>query len=135
MKRLHFAVGLLAALVCSGLEAQTRLEANIPFEFRMGKSILPAGDYVFDYSSHFLAVHQQDGHHTAVMTLTSPVSRTKAPATGVVEFNRYGDAYFFAKIFAARSGEGEGLPMTAREKELASRTAPIQTEAIVLQTK
>ena len=135
MKRLHFAVGLLAALACSGLEAQTRLEANIPFEFRLGNTSMPAGDYLFDYSSRLLIVHQEDGHHTAVMTLTSPVSRTKAPATGILEFNRYSDAYFLAKIFAARSGEGGGLPMTAREKELASRAGPNQTEAIVLQTK
>jgi hypothetical protein len=135
MTRLHFAVGLLAALACSGLEAQTRLEANIPFEFRMGKSTLPAGDYLFDYSSHLLVVHQQDGQHTAVMTLTSPVSRTKAPETGVVEFNRYGDAYFLAKIFSPRSPGGEALPKTAHEKELASRATPAQTEAIVLQTK
>jgi hypothetical protein len=135
MKRLHFAVGLLAALACSGLEAQTRLEANIPFEFKMGKTTLPAGDYLFDYSSHLLVVHQENGQHTAVMTLTSPVSRTKAPETGVVEFNRYGDAYFLAKVFTAGSRDGEALPKTAREKELANRVSPNQTEAIVLQTK
>jgi hypothetical protein len=135
MKRLHFAVGFLAALACSGLQAQTRLEANIPFEFRMGKTTLPAGDYLFDYSSRLLIVHQEDGHHTAVMTLTSPVSRTKAPATGIVEFNRYSDAYFLSKIFTAGSPEGEAVPKSAREKELASRAGPNQTEAIVLQTK
>lgn len=135
MTRLHFAVALLAALACSGLEAQTRLEANIPFEFRMGKTTLPAGDYLFDYSSRLLLVHQENGQHTAVMTLTSPVSRTKAPATGVVEFNRYGDAYFLAKIFTAGSPDGGALPKTAREKELVSRATPVQTQAIVLQTK
>jgi hypothetical protein len=111
------------------------LEANIPFEFRLGNTSMPAGDYRFDYSSHFLAVHQLDGNHSAVMTLTTPVSRGKARATGVVEFNRYGDAYFLAKIFAARSGEGEGLPKTASEKELATRAGPTRTEAVVLQTK
>src|ERR1700686_4745156 len=105
MKRLHFAVGLLAALACSGLEAQTRLEANIPFEFRIGKTTLPAGDYLFDYSSQLLIVHQGDGHHAAVMTLTLPVSRTKAPPTGIVEFNRYGDAYFLSRIFSPGSPE------------------------------
>ena len=36
MKRLHFAVGLFTAVACSGLQAQTPLRANIPFEFRMG---------------------------------------------------------------------------------------------------
>ena len=135
MKRLHFAVGLLAALACSGLEAQTRLEANIPFEFRLGNTTMPAGDYLFDYSSHLLVVHREDGLRTTVMAMTLPVARTKAAATGVVEFNRYGDTYFLAKIFTAGSPEGEGVTKTAREKEFASRTVPTQTEAIVLQTK
>ena len=84
MKRLHFAVGLLAALACSGLEAQTRLEANIPFEFHLGKTTLPAGDYLFDYSSRLLVVHQEDGQRSAVMATTPPVSRRKAAATGIV---------------------------------------------------
>jgi hypothetical protein len=135
MKRLHFAVGLLAALACSGLEAQTRLEANIPFEFHLGKTTLPAGDYLFDYSSRLLVVHQEDGHRGTVMAMTLPVSRTKAAATGIVEFNRYGDAYFLGKIFTPGSPEGEGVTKTAREKEFASRGIPVQTEAIALQTK
>ena len=135
MKRLTLAVGLFGVLACSALRAQTRLEANIPFEFRMGKTTLPAGDYLFDYTSRILIVYQQYGQKTAVMAMTLPVSRQKAPETGIVEFNRYGDAYFLAKLWTPSSSEGAALPKTAREKELATRTGPMQTEAIVLQTK
>jgi len=135
MKRLHFAVGLLAAVACSGLQAQTRLEAKIPFDFRMGKATFPAGDYVFHYSPSLLVVHQEQGDRTTAMSLTLPVSRIKAPATGIVEFNRYGDAYFLAKIWTPDSPDGGALPKTSREKELARGAAPNQTEAIVLQSK
>lgn len=61
MERLHIAVGLFAALACSGLQAQTLMRANIPFEFRMGESAFPAGDYVFKYSAHLLVVHHEQG--------------------------------------------------------------------------
>ena len=135
MKRLHFAVGLFAALACSGLQAQTRLRANIPFEFRMGETNFPAGDYVFKCSTHLLVVQQEQGDHTTAMALTLPASRSKAPTTGVVEFNRYGDAYFLAKIWTPGSADGGALPKTSHEKELASRAIPNQTEAIVLQSK
>ena len=135
MKRLHFAVGLFAALACSGLQAQTLLRANIPFEFQMGETAFPAGDYVFNYSAHLLVVHQEQGDHTTAMALTIPASRTKAPETGIVEFTRYGDAYFLAKIWTPASSDGGALPKTSREKELASRVIPNQTEAIVLQSK
>jgi hypothetical protein len=135
MKRLTLAVGLFGVLAVSALQAQTRLEANIPFEFRMGKTTLPAGHYLFDYTSRLVVVYQQGGQKTAVMAMTLPVARPRATDTGIVEFNRYGDAYFLAKLWTPSSPEGAALPKTAREKELASRTIPVQTEAIVLQTK
>jgi hypothetical protein len=135
MKRLHFAVGLFAALACSGLQAQTVMRANIPFEFRMGETAFPAGDYVFKYSAHLLVVHEEQGDRSTAMSLTIPVSRVKAPETAIVEFTRYGDAYFLAKIWTPASSDGGALPKTSREKELASRVTPSGTEAIVLQSK
>jgi hypothetical protein len=135
MKRLHFAVGLLATLACSGLQAETLMRATIPFEFRMGETAFPSGDYVFKYSTHLLVVHQEQGNNTTAAIMTIPVSRRKAPATGVVEFHRYDDAYFLSKIWTPESPDGGALPQTSREKELASRKIPIRTEAIVLQSK
>ena len=135
MKRLHLAFGLFAAVACSSLQAQTVLQANIPFEFRMGETSFPAGDYVFKYSPHLLVVQEEKGEHTTAMALPLPVSRSKAPKTGIVEFNRYGDSYFLAKIWTPYSADGGALPKTSHEKEVASRATPIQTQAIVLQSK
>jgi len=135
MKRLHFAVGLAAVLACSGLQAQTKLVANIPFEFRMGESSFEAGSYVFDYSAHMLVVREEHGSRTAAMALMLPVSRGRAPKTGIVEFNRYGETYFLAAIWTPSSTDGGGLPKSAGEKEFARRTAPDKTEAIVVRTK
>jgi hypothetical protein len=135
MKRLHLAVGLLAAMAGSGLQAQVLLEANVPFEFRMGEVNFPAGDYEFKCSGHLLAVHQERGDRSTAMSLTLPVSRMKAPETGVVEFKRYGDTYFLAKIWSPNSPDGAALPKTPLEKELARAAPPIRTEAILIQTK
>ena len=42
MKRLHFALGLLAAVACSGLHAQnTNVRASIPFDFQIGETRMP----------------------------------------------------------------------------------------------
>ena len=135
MKRLHFAVGLFAVLACSGLQAQTKLEANIPFEFRMGESSFEAGSYVFDYSAHMLVVREEHGNRTAAMALMLPVSREKAPKTGIVEFNRYGETYFLAAIWTPGSPDGGSLPKSAGEKEYARRSTPGKVEAIVLKSK
>jgi hypothetical protein len=135
MKRLHFAVGLFAALAGSGLQAQIMLQANVPFEFRMGAVNFPAGDYQFKYSGHVLVVHQEQGDRATAMALPLPVSRVKPPSTGVVEFKRYGDAYFLAKIWSPNSPDGAVLPKTPLEKELARATPPVRTEAILIQSK
>jgi hypothetical protein len=135
MKRLHFAVGLLAALACSGLQAQIPLQANIPFEFRMGEVKFPAGDYQFKYSGQLLVVHQQEGQRATAMALPLPVSRIKPPSTGLLEFNKYGEAYFLSKIWTPGSTDGSALQKTSREKELARATPPIRTEAILIQSK
>ena len=135
MKRLHFAVGLFAAMAGSGLQAQVLLEATVPFEFRMGEGTFPAGDYQFKYSGHVLVVHQEQGDRATAMALPLPVSRIKPPSTGVVEFQRYGDTYFLAKIWSPNSPDGAALPKTPLEKELARAAPPIRTEAILIQTK
>ena len=132
MKRIHFAVGLFAALACSGLQAETVMRANIPFEFHMGKTFLPAGDYQFRYASHVLTV-QAEGGRAIALSLTYEEWRSKAPETPVVEFHRYGDLYFLSNIWTPDSREGAAVPKTAREKELLSR-AQFKTEAIVLRT-
>jgi hypothetical protein len=135
MKRLHFALSLFAALACSGLKAQTVVRANIPFEFQMGKTSFPSGDYTIEYSTRMLLVRQEAGSQSAAMALAVPVARATRPDTSVLEFHRYGDSYFVSGIFMAGLREGTGLPQGSHEKELARRTTPIQTEAIVLQTK
>jgi hypothetical protein len=135
MKRLHFALGLFAVMAGSGLEAQVLLEATVPFEFRMGEVNFPAGDYQFKPSGHMLVVHQEGGDRSTAMALTVPVARTKAPETGVLEFQRYGNTYFLAKIWSPSSPDGAAVPKTPLEKELARARPPVRTEAILIKSK
>jgi hypothetical protein len=135
MTRLHFATGLLAALAGTGLQAEVLMEANVPFEFRMGQTQFPAGDYEFKYSQNFLIVHQVGGQKTTAMALTLPTARRKAPETGILQFTRYEGGAYLAKVWAPGSPDGGTLPKTAREEELAKRTRSVKTEAVLLRTK
>ncbi len=134
MKRLSLAAGLFTAVACSSLYAQTAdLQANIPFDFRMGEKVMPAGQYLIHNSPDgVLAVRQQDGGHAAAMLLTLPASRKTTPAKGALEFNRYGDTYFLSKIWAPDSREGRALFKTTREKEIASGAASVYSASIPL---
>lgn len=135
MNRLQLLTGLAMLVLCSGAQAQSVLMyANVPFEFQFGGTQMPAGDYVIHYSSRLVTLLQGNGG-TAAMALTLPASRAKAPATGVLEFNRYGDAYFLSKVWTPYSGDGASFFKSSREKELARQISHGQPTEILASTK
>src|ERR1700745_1289809 len=99
MGRLFVVVGLFAVLACSGLQAQTTMTANIPFDFQLGKSTMAAGGYRISYSPHLVTFQSKDGHSYAGV-LTLPADRRKPTEEGVLRFNRYGDTYFLSGVWA-----------------------------------
>jgi len=135
MTRLHFALALFATIGCSGLEAQTTImKANIPFDFQVGKTAMPAGQYDVNCSGRVLTLRERTKHQAAIV-LMLPASRTHSSDTGALEFTRYGDTYFFARVWTPNSLEGGRLLKTAREKELANRGGGIQPTEIALTNK
>jgi hypothetical protein len=136
MKRLAFGVGLLAVLTSTTVQAQTtNLRANIPFEFRIGETRLPAGEYSIQPAPGVLIVKEQSGDHKAAILFTTGEFRLDPLKTGEVEFNRYGDTYFLARIWLPDNQLGRAVIKTPREKELAAEAGIIQKVGIALQRK
>ena len=135
MRRIHSVLWLSAILISAALYAQTRtMEATIPFEFRIGNSVMPAGSYRVDYSPQMLRVREEHGNHIATRLLNS-VDRVTPPSTGVLEFTRYGNDYFFSKIWIPGSAAGGALPKSSLEKELASRPQVPERAEVALRGK
>jgi hypothetical protein len=135
MNRLPFAVGLIAIVVCCGLHAQSvTLQAKIPFEFRLGDTLMPAGEYQWHYSASMLVVKEQGGSYAAATTLPIHTSRREAVDKGTLLFNRYGDTYFFTKLWAAGSLDGLELPQGSWEKRIVGRAGHAPQTPITIQT-
>ena len=134
MKRLAFAAGLFASVACTCLLAQSNdMLAKIPFEFRMGDVVMPAGDYrIYQAHTGVVTLRKQDGAPKTATLLTRPASRKTASGTGALEFNRYGDAYFLTNVWSPSSHDGRALPKGVTEKELISRAGQVQTAGIPL---
>ena len=132
MKRLQIAVGLLATVASSSLYAQTmNADANIPFEFRVGEKLMPAGEYIIHQASGVLRLQQSGGGYAAVVALTYAVDlQSEKP---VLQFNRYGNTYFLETMsnpgFTSRA-----VAKTPEEQELARRSIPGQS-TIALKSK
>jgi hypothetical protein len=130
MKRLHLAMWILLGTAWPTMQAQstTVMRADIPFEFRVGDSEMPAGSYQIDYTAKFVTFREQNGKH-ALIRLLAPVTRLQTSTEGTLEFHRYDNDYFLAKIWAPYSESGGAVPKTELEKEVASRMgAPHRTE-------
>ncbi|HKE28452.1 MAG TPA: hypothetical protein VKB88_39150 [Bryobacteraceae bacterium] len=132
MKQILAAMAFLATLTCANLSAQSgKVTANIPFDFQMGSTMLPAGEYTFYENGHILTARRTSGGRGA-MILTMPAWHRTPVADGTVQFQRYGDAYFLSGLWTANSQDGFSVPQSSREKELARRVGLPQATSVAL---
>jgi hypothetical protein len=132
MKRLLLTAGLFAAVASSYMYAQTAVAvANVPFDFRMGKTLMPAGKYVVKDSGGVVTVREERGLKSSVQ-ITLPTERSQVNTQPSLTFNRYGSDYFLSGVWTAGSKEGRAFPKSRLEQELISHAGLVQTASIDL---
>ncbi len=135
MKNLLVATGLFVTFTGAILNAQsTKMVANIPFDFQMGKTSMPAGEYNFQRQTGVLTIRAADGKHAA-MALTSPESRHDITTHPVVQFQRYGDTYFLSGLWDADSKDGFSVPQSQKQRDLAKGLKAPDTTVVALSRK
>ncbi|MBM3746355.1 MAG: hypothetical protein FJW34_11210 [Acidobacteria bacterium] len=116
-----FAVlAVLGALVVPvAARAQTAVQANIPFEFAAGGSLLPPGSYQFETSSHgrILAVQGMDRKTRWLLMASRAYRFIGGDRPGKVVFNKYGNRYFLSEVWSLGEEAGHRLPKTRQERE------------------
>lgn len=124
-----FAAAGAVVMMAIFVMAQTTIRANIPFEFRVGDTLLPAGTYDFDTQAYrVVRISTTDKDLTVPF---SPLARSmwmSKPAKLV--FNHYGSAYFLSEVWEGNSPKGRGIPKSAYEISLARKGPPERIEAI-----
>jgi hypothetical protein len=115
-----FALGLL--LVVSTAHAQSSpVSARIPFDFVVGKQVLPAGDYTLSHigaGSQELAIRNTEQGTTKLTNSRACEQREPAKKT-VLVFNRFGDQYFLSEIWVEGNSRGRQLPKSPIETQMA----------------
>ncbi len=95
-------------------------KANIPFDFHVGKKVLPAGEYKVGKPHNqqsTVAVYGMKGQGSAV-SLAGSIQTGKAPQTTKLVFRRYGDQYFLAQIFFVGNTTGVEMSRTKAERKV-----------------
>ena len=136
MNRMISMFGLMALMGATSLVAQTvNVRATIPFDFRVGKRLMPAGSYTLTQSSAALFVRKEVDNRNSVISMTNSAYHSGVLNNGGLEFNRYGDVYFLSKIWGPDSSDGRELVKTSQEREIAKRVRSVETAGIALKVK
>jgi hypothetical protein len=137
MKRFILAAGLFVATVSTSLYAQTMdIRANIPFDFRIGSTVLPSGEYSIHHTNGMLFVSQTGGARKSSVVFTVGVDHPNAATEkAALQFNQYGDSYYLSKVWTPNSETARALVKTPREKELASHIGLAGTTNVALRTQ
>ena len=121
-KQLLALVGLGLLLATASASAQTApLKANIPFNFIVNKTTLPAGEYTLQRlgsSQTIMLIQNTESQITKVVLPNACASQHPSERTKLV-FRRYGDRYFLAQIWTAGANRGRELPKSKLETEVA----------------
>ena len=136
MKRSVLVAALSLIAGAFSLSAQTvNLKADIPFGFRVGAAVMPAGEYTVSHANGILTLRTGSGPARAAMVLANPAHRPAAEKPGTLVFNRYGDAYFLSSVWSQNEPTGHVLHPGKLEKELIARARSAGPAIVALRSK
>jgi len=112
--------------------------ANIPFDFTIGKKLLPAGKYsvsqVFQSSDRALSIRNENGKGNAMFLVNSAYSVKAASADkSKLVFRRYGERYYLAQIWRAGDAIGHQVPISHSERVTVRQLASNATSPKIAQ--
>ena len=130
---LSFFFALTLALTIYPTQAHAQisedLEAKIPFQFHVGNSELPAGEYrirmVDDSDLTVMQINSLDGSASAVFQVEE-TEKNSEPAKTELIFHKYGNRYFLAKLFDESNPDGSKLVESSYEKKISQATSQYQ---------
>ena len=136
MRNKSFAtLGIMALLAAASAFGQQILKADIPFEFRVGSTVMPAGQYDINLAYGNIPGTLSLGcYECRAMTVAKTVNTGtgQAPTEGRLVFSQYGDTYFLSAVWSPGRREGNALPKDKTEREIAHSASLARTREVML---
>jgi len=130
MKRINaIAIFAVATLVAAGSAmAQGRaVKANVPFDFNVGRTHVPAGTYTISTTGSSNIVELWNDSRK--VNIFQPVYADGKQASGSkLVFAKYGDQYFLHEILCSSSDMNLQVPTSKAEKSMQRQQASLQNE-------
>jgi hypothetical protein len=126
-------VALVLALTIGASKAKAQiigdLEVNVPFQFHVGNTKLPAGKYVIhmldDSDLKVMEISSADGSTSALFEVQQAEANS-TPAKSELIFNKYGNRYFLTELFEEGSSSGSEVLKSRYEKRVSQQAVEAQ---------
>ena len=126
-------LSLVVALAVTAVSANptNTLKANIPFDFSVGGTTLPAGVYTVTPMSmpNTLRIRRDDNREGVLIQTNGSQTRRGQDRTKLV-FHRYGDQHFLAQVWTAEDGTMCELRKSRAERELMKSRAKFLAKSV-----
>ncbi len=136
MKAKHAIVFVIAILLLGGSTLMAGgplglfIRVNVPFEFRVGNELMPAGQYrVAHYNARDVLLIQGVDSSAVALVHSIPTGKETRDAAKLI-FTRYGEAYFLRQVWIPGTNANE-LFQSKVEKEYASRWSGPERTTVV----
>jgi len=120
----------LAFLGIAPAHAQSRLKADIPFDFEVGKSTLKAGMYRVAVDGQFVLIQGSDGKTINALPLPGRTDHHHKDEAYLL-FTRYGKESFL-KTIAFSVDKAFDLPRSSHEKEMMAHVQSGEQLAVLI---
>lgn len=140
MKNLLMMVVTISFLAIAGgapVRAQVidTIVADVPFDFTVRDSALPAGKYTIKrtYSANpgVMQIRSADGDEVMLFVVGSAQAAKEPDQTRLI-FDRVGDRYFLSEIFEEGNSTGVELPKSRAERDLVKEGAITQLHSVAV---
>jgi len=114
----------VASLATCGraIAQQPIIKANIPFNFTVGNTWMPAGEYTISSPLQHI-VQLQSADHAKTVEIVSSQSYNESRSGSKLVFDKYGDQYFLHRVLCPRvTSLNLDVPQGKAEKEARSRS-------------
>jgi hypothetical protein len=125
----------LMPLLASAQLADNGMLAKVPFQFRAGNTLVPAGQCVVQRAglNPGTFMIRNDGAKIALFAMARTLSTTKGSSGNALIFHKYGERYFLSAIQIEGSPISYQLPEGKVEAELRAQNVPASQEIVVAQ--
>ena len=99
----------------------------VPFDFKVGNKVLPAGEYKITGENQIVRIQSKDGKQNATVLPARTVGSARVASNAKLTFKRYNDQYYLSQVWLA---DGIGRELKKRQPQY-EQVGSIETVDIV----